>query len=148
RLARDAVAAKVDGTVVDLERELPEQGEFPFQILTDKDPDSLPVLRHSCAHVMARAVLRLFPGAQLAFGPALANGFYYDIDSPPPVREEDFPRIEGEMRKIVKEAEPFERFERPTAEARALCHDMGQGYKIEHIDDDLKQYPTLSFYRQ
>jgi len=148
RLARDAVAARVDGTVIDLERELPEQGEVAFAVLTDKDPDALAVLRHSCAHVMARAVLRLFPGAQLAFGPALANGFYYDIDSPTPIREEDFPRIEEEMRKIVAGAEPFERFERPTAEARALCQDMGQGYKIEHIDDDLKQYPTLSFYRQ
>src|SRR5262245_4497441 len=148
RLARDAVAARVDGTVIDLDRELPEQGDFAFSILTSKDPDSLGVLRHSCAHVMARAVLRLFPGAQLAFGPALANGFYYDIDSPTPIREEDFPRIEEEMRKIVAEAEPFERFERPTAEARALCQDMGQGYKVEHIDDDLKQYPTLSFYRQ
>jgi threonyl-tRNA synthetase len=148
RLAKDAVAARVDGTVIDLERELPEQGEVTFAVLTDKDPDALAVLRHSCAHVMARAVLRLFPGVQLAFGPALANGFYYDIDSPTPIREEDFPRIEEEMRKIVAGAEPFERFERPTPEARALCQDMGQGYKIEHIDDDLKQYPTLSFYRQ
>src|SRR5262249_16799143 len=55
---------------------------------------------------------------------------------------------EEEMRKIVKEAEPFERFERPTPEARALCADLGQGYKVEHIDDDFKDYPTLSFYRQ
>ncbi len=148
RLARDAVAARIDGEVVDLERELPAEGEVAFAVLTDKDPEALAVLRHSCAHVMARAVLRLFPGAQLAFGPALANGFYYDIDAPTPIREEDFPRIEEEMKKIVKEAEPFERFERPTAEARALCADLGQGYKVEHIDDDLKQYPTLSFYRQ
>src|SRR5205807_6010579 len=73
---------------------------------------------------------------------------YYDIDATPPIKEEDFPRIEEEMRKIVKEAESFERFERPTGEARALVEDLGQGYKIEHIDDDLKQYPILSFYRQ
>src|SRR5437868_6474133 len=119
-----------------------------FQILTEKDRDSLEVLRHSCAHVMARAVMRLFPGVQLAFGPALENGFYYDIDVTPPIKEEDFPRIEEEMRRIVKEAEPFERFERPTSEARALVADLAQGYKVEHIDDDLKQYPTLSFYRQ
>src|SRR5262249_4034067 len=112
------------------------------------DPESLAVLRHSCAHVMARAVMRLFPGVQLAFGPALENGFYYDIDSPTPIREEDFPRIEEEMRKIVKEAEPFERFERPTDGASALVQDPGQGYKVEHIDDDLKPYPSLSFYRQ
>jgi threonyl-tRNA synthetase len=147
RLAQAAVAAKVDGTVVDLDRELPT-GEHSFQVLTDKDADALEVLRHSSAHIMARAVMRLFPGTQLAFGPPLENGFYYDIDSPTPLREEDFPRIEEEMRKIIKEAEPFERFERPTAEARGLVHDLGQEYKVEHIDDDLKQYPTLSFYRQ
>jgi threonyl-tRNA synthetase len=148
RLAQAAVAAKVDGVVVDLDRELTGNGEHSFQILTDRDAESLEVLRHSSAHVMARAVMRLFPGVQLAFGPALENGFYYDIDSPTPLREEDFPRIEEEMRKIVKGAEPFERFERPTAEARALVADLKQGYKVEHIDDDLKQYPSLSFYRQ
>jgi threonyl-tRNA synthetase len=149
RLAQAAVAAKLDGSVVDLDRELPGgNGEHAFQILTDRDKEALDVLRHSCAHVMARAVMRLFPGVQLAFGPALESGFYYDIDSPTPIREEDFPRIEEEMRKIVKQAEPFERFERPTAEARALVAELGQGYKVEHIDDDLKQYPTLSFYRQ
>src|SRR5262249_4938307 len=88
------------------------------------------------------------PGTQLAFGPALANGFYYDIDSPTPIREEDFPRIEEEMRKIIKEAEPFERFEHPTPEARGLCADLGQSYKVEHIDDDLKKFDSLTFYRQ
>src|SRR5262245_45200213 len=149
RLAQAAVAARLDGEVIDLDRELPDgNGEVSFQLLTDRDPEALAVLRHSCAHVMARAVLRLFAGAQLAFGPAIENGFYYDIDATPPIREEDFPRIEEEMRKIVKEAEPFERFERPTPEARALVADLKQGYKVEHIDDDLKQYPTLSFYRQ
>jgi len=147
RLAQAAVAAKVDGVIVDLDREIPPV-EHSFQVLTEKDPDALEVLRHSSAHIMARAVMRLFPGTQLAFGPALENGFYYDIDSPTPIRDEDFPRIEEEMRKIVKEAEPFERFERLTAEARGLVQDLGQGYKVEHIDDDLKQYPTLSFYRQ
>jgi threonyl-tRNA synthetase len=149
RLAQAAVAAKVNGTVLDLDRELPPgNGEVSFQVLTDKDREALDVLRHSCAHVMARAVMRLVPGVQLAFGPTIENGFYYDIDVTPPLREEDFPRIEEEMRRIVREAEPFERFERPTAEARALCGDLGQSFKVEHIDDDLKQYPSLSFYRQ
>src|SRR5689334_1310536 len=149
RLAQAAIAAKVNGSVVDLDRELPAQpAEVSFQVLTDKDREALDVLRHSCAHVMARAVLRLFPGAQLAFGPATENGFYYDIDSPTPITEADFPRIEEEMRKVVKEAEPFERFERPTPEGRALCEDMAQSYKVEHIDDELKKYPTLGFYRQ
>src|SRR5260370_41963203 len=95
RLAQAAIAAKVNGTIVDLERELPEQGGgVSFQILTDKDREALDVLRHSCAHVMARAVMRLFPGVQLAFGPTIENGFYYDVDVAPPLREEDFPRIE------------------------------------------------------
>ncbi|HZU37163.1 MAG TPA: threonine--tRNA ligase [Gemmataceae bacterium] len=149
RLAQAAVAAKLDGTIVDLNRELPAgNGEHAFQILTDRDREALDVLRHSCAHVTARAVMRLFPGVQLAFGPTIEDGFYYDIDSPTPIREEDFGRIEDEMRKIVAEAEPFERFERPSAEARALCADLGQAFKVEHIDGDLKQFPTLSFYRQ
>src|SRR5262249_17944111 len=89
RLARDAIAARVNGAIVDLDRELPASGEVAFATLTDKDPDALQVLRHSCAHVMARAVMRLFPGTQLAFGPPLENdprgGFYYDIDSPTPI---------------------------------------------------------------
>ena len=149
RLAKDAVAAKVDGAVVDLDRELPPgDAEMAFSVLTPKDPEALEVLRHSTAHIMARAVMRLFPGTQLAFGPPLENGFYYDIDSPTPITEADFPRIEEEMRKIVADAEPFERFERPTAEARELVADLKQHYKVEHIDDDLKQYPSLSFYRQ
>src|SRR6516225_8025427 len=88
RLAQAAIAAVLDGQIMDLDRELPGgNGEHTFRILTEKDPESLGVLRHSSAHVMARAVMRLFPGVQLAFGPVLENGFYYDIDSPTPIRE-------------------------------------------------------------
>src|SRR5262245_38776441 len=93
RLAAAAVAAKVDGKIVDLDREITLDTDtrgshgLPFQILTDRDPESLDVLRHSCAHVMARAVMRLFPGTQLAFGPTIENGFYYDIDSLTKIRE-------------------------------------------------------------
>jgi threonyl-tRNA synthetase len=149
RLARDAVAARVNGQIVDMERELPEsEGEVSFQILTEKDRDALDVLRHSCAHVMARAVLRLFPGAQLAFGPTIENGFYYDIESPTPIREEDFPRIEAEMKKIIDAAEPFERFERSIPDGKALCADLKQELKVEHIDEELSKYPSVSFYRQ
>ena len=147
RLAKDAVAVKVDGAIVDLAAELAD-GEHTLQILTEKDAEALEVLRHSSAHIMARAVCRLFPGVQLAFGPPLANGFYYDIHSPTPIREDDFPRIEEEMKKIIKDAEPFERFERSVPEGRALVQDMKQEFKVEHIDDDLKKYPVLSFYRQ
>jgi threonyl-tRNA synthetase len=149
RLAQAAVAVKVNGEILDLDRELPTgNGELAFQVLTERDPESLEVLRHSTAHIMARAVMRLFPGTQLAFGPALEYGYYYDIDSPTPIREDDFPRIEAEMAKIVKEAEPFERFEKPTPEARGLVADLGQNLKAEHIDEDFKDYPSLSFYRQ
>jgi threonyl-tRNA synthetase len=154
RLAEDAVAAKVNGTVVDLARELPTHGAggpgtpADLSILTTRDPAALDVMRHSCAHVMARAVMRVFPGVKLAFGPTIENGFYYDIDSPTPIREEDFPRIEAEMKKVVEAKEPFERFELPTAEARQFCGELEQGYKVEHIDGDLKQFPSLSFYRQ
>ena len=146
RLAQAAVAAKVNGAVLDLDREL--TGDADFQLLTDRDPESLDVLRHSCAHVMARAVMRLFPGTQLAFGPTVENGFYYDIDSPTPITEADFPRIEDEMRKIVKAAEPFERFEKSNAEGKQLVADLKQQLKVEHIEEGLKDYPTVSFYRQ
>jgi threonyl-tRNA synthetase len=161
RLAKDALAAEFDGRIVDLNRELPPvDGEFPsvadasgfaehrFRILTEKDPEALGVLRHSCAHVMARAVMRLFPKVQLAFGPTIENGYYYDVESDPPIREEDFPRIEEEMKKIVAQAEPFERFEKATPEARGLVEDLKQQFKVEHIDEELNQYPSLSFYRQ
>src|SRR3954470_22110087 len=148
RLAKDAVAAKVNGAVVDLDRAIDGDGEVAFQVLTDRDREALDVLRHSSAHIMARAVMRLFPGAQLAFGPTIENGFYYDIDSPTPIREEDFPRIEEEMRKIIQSAEPFERFERPTGEGKKLVADLKQQYKVEHIDEELRKYPTVSFYRQ
>jgi threonyl-tRNA synthetase len=147
RLAAAAVAAKVDGEIVDLDRELPD-GEHTFQLLTDKDRDALDVLRHSTAHVMARAVMRLFPGTQLAFGPTTETGFYYDIDSPTLIRENDFPKIEAEMAKIIKLAEPFERFERSLPDGRQLIADLKQPLKVEHIDEGLKDHQTISFYRQ
>ena len=146
RLAAAAVAAKVDGQIVDLDREL--TADASFQLLTDRDAEALDVLRHSTAHVMARAVLRLFPNAELAFGPTTDTGFYYDIRSPKPVTEDDFPRIEAEMAKIVKEAEPFERFERSVPDGRKLIADLQQPLKVEHIDESLKDYPSISFYRQ
>ena len=146
RLAMAAVAAKVDGVIVDLDREL--TADSSFQLLTDRDPEALDVLRHSTAHIMARAVMRLFPGTQLAFGPTTDNGFYYDIDSPTPITEADFEKIEAEMAKIVKAAEPFERFERPTPEGKQLVADLKQKLKVEHIDEAFQEYPSLSFYRQ
>ena len=151
RLADAAVAAVANGTVVDLDRPL-EDGTgdaVELRLLTPRDREALDVLRHSTAHIMARAILRLFPGARLAFGPTTATGFYYDVDLPDrPLSEDDFPAIEAEMAAILKEAEPFERFSLPVAEARQFVDDLGQGYKVEHIDDELHKYGVLSFYRQ
>ncbi len=159
RLAAASIAAKVNGEIVDLDKELHplsasergpggEVSELTFELLTDKAPDALDVLRHSSAHIMARAVMRLFPGTQLAFGPTTETGFYYDIDSPTAITEADFPRIEAEMKKIIDLAEPFERFERPNAEGKALVADLKQKLKVEHIEEGLKDYETVSFYRQ
>ena len=149
RLAQAAIAAKVDGKIVDLDREFaPTDDEVPFQLLTDKDPESLDVLRHSCAHIMARAVMRVFPDVQLAFGPTIENGFYYDIDSPTPITEADFPKIEAEMKVIIGLAEPFERFERDIPTGTALCRDLKQMYKVQHITEELVKYGGVSFYRQ
>ncbi len=97
---------------------------------------------------MARAVMRLFPGVQLAFGPTIENGFYYDFQLEHALSEEDFPRIEAEMAKIVKDDEAFERVEMDRREAIQLCKDLGQMLKVEHIEDGLKDEAAVSFYRQ
>src|SRR5207244_3356921 len=107
RLADAAVAAVANGTVVDLDRPLEDGADTPIdlRLLTPRDREALDVLRHSTAHIMARAILRLFPGARLAFGPTTATGFYYDVDLPGrSLSEDDFPAIEAEMATIVKEA--------------------------------------------
>jgi threonyl-tRNA synthetase len=147
-LAKAAVLAEVDGRQVDLHGPLPADGEIQLRILTTKDPDALAVMRHSCAHVMAQAVMRLFDGVQLAFGPTTATGFYYDFALPQPISEEDFPKIEAEMQKIVKADERYERLDMPRADALALCEELGQQFKIEHIETGLADEATLSFYRQ
>jgi threonyl-tRNA synthetase len=147
-LAKAAVLAEVDGRQLDLHAPLPRAGEIRLRLLTKKDPDALAVMRHSAAHVMAQAVMRLFKGVQLAFGPTTATGFYYDFHLEQPLSEEDFPRIEAEMQKIVKADERFERLEMPREEAIALCRELGQDFKVEHIETGLADEKTLSFYRQ
>ncbi|MCL4110104.1 UNVERIFIED_CONTAM: hypothetical protein GTU68_024949 [Idotea baltica] len=105
-------------------------------------------MRHSCAHVMARAVMRLFPGTGLAFGPTLGNGFYYDFDLDTPISDEDFPKIEAEMKKLIKEAEPFERFTLDREKSAEMCAEMKQDLKVEHINTGLAEHSEMSFYRQ
>ena len=148
RLAKATLAAAIDGQIVGADTLLPEEGDIRLRLLTRKDAEALDVMRHSCAHVMARAVMRLFEGVQLAFGPTVDNGFYYDFQLERPISEADFPAIEAEMAKIVKEDEPFERIEEPRDEAVELCRDLGQSLKVEHIDEGLADEATVSFYRQ
>jgi len=150
RLAAACLAAEVNGRIVDLKTPLPASNGEPLKLklLTEKDPAALGVMRHSAAHVMARAVMRLFPGVGLAFGPTLPYGFYYDFDLDQKIREDDFPRIEAEMQKIIAEAEPFERFSLSREDALKFCADLDQKLKVEHISTGLADHPSLSFYRQ
>ncbi len=151
-LARGVIAAEIDGKIVDAVRPLGDFTEddaaVELKLLTSRDSDSLDVLRHSSAHVMAQAVMRLYEGVSLAFGPTTDGGFYYDFDIPKTISEEDFPKIEAEIKKIIKAKEPFERQVLDRDEARKLCADLNQDLKVEHIDTGLADQPTVSFYRQ
>ncbi|MDR1217470.1 MAG: threonine--tRNA ligase, partial [Oscillospiraceae bacterium] len=91
--------------------------------------------RHTTSHILAQAVKRLYPEAKLAIGPAIDDGFYYDFDVPEPFAQDALDAIEAEMRKIIKEKLPLERFELPRAEAIALMRERGEPYKIELIED-------------
>ena len=153
-LARAAIAAKLDDVLVDLNQEI-TAGEHTLAILTAKDQESLEVLRHSAAHILAQAVCRLYGSeVQYTIGPALMDdfqyGFYYDFDMPKPISAEDLPKIEAEMKKIVKEKLPIERIEIPVEQAKQDLQKLGQSYKIEMIDDMLAQDPQtkLTFYKQ
>jgi threonyl-tRNA synthetase len=151
-LARNVVAAEIDGRVIDASRPLEEIADgdnpLPLKLLTSRDRVALDVLRHSAAHVMARAIMRLYDGVSLAFGPTTSNGFYYDFDLPEKISEDDFPKIEAEMAKIIKEKEPFERFVLGRDEAVRLCDELHQDLKVEHISTGLADQETVSFYRQ
>ncbi|QDU30012.1 Threonine--tRNA ligase [Anatilimnocola aggregata] len=148
RLAKATLAAEVDGKVVGSDYVLPSEGEVKLRLLTRKDAEALAVMRHSCAHIMARAVMRLKKGVQLAFGPTVEGGFYYDFQLPEPLTDDDFPAIEAEMKKIIALDEGFERIEVPREKALAIVQGLDQKYKVEHIETGLATHPELSFYRQ
>lgn len=156
-LARAVIAAEVSGKVVDANRPLGELVDdsdglgdqpMPLRLLTNRDREALDVLRHSAAHVMARAVMRLYKGVSLAFGPTTSGGFYYDFELAEKISEEDFPKIEAEMKEIIKAKEPFERVVLSRDEARQLCDNLKQDLKVEHIDTGLADQATVSIYRQ
>ncbi len=140
-LARNCVAMELDGRLVDLNRSI--QADATVRLVTTKDPEALEIMRHSAAHVMAQAVLRLFPEAKLTIGPVVEDGFYYDIDMPP-VSEEAFSEIEAEMKKIVKAKMPIER--REVSKKEALDFYRDEPYKLEMIRD--LEDGTISLYSQ
>jgi threonyl-tRNA synthetase len=149
RLAKATLAAEVDGQMVGVNDVLPAEGQVALRLITSKDPKALDLLRHSCAHIMARAVMRLFKGVQLAFGPTVNDGFYYDFEMEHALSEADFPKIEAEMARIVAEDEQFERVEMDRQEAIQFCRDLGQSLKVEHLDEGrLSEEASVSFYRQ
>jgi threonyl-tRNA synthetase len=140
-LARDCVAMKLDDDLVDLNVTIDHDTQL--KLITSKDPEGLEILRHSAAHVMAQAILRIYPDAKLTIGPAVENGFYYDIDMAP-VSEDDFPKIEAEIKKIIKEKLPIRRREVPKTEALTFYKD--EPYKLEMITD--LEEGAISFYEQ
>ena len=143
-LARVACAGQVDGKVVDL-RTVVDQ-DCSLNILTASDPDGLRTIRHTCSHVMAEAVKRLFPEAKLAIGPSIDTGFYYDFEHEPFSRDE-LDKIEAEMKKIIKEGHELKRFTLKREEAIQFMKDKNEPYKVELIED-LPEGAEISFYDQ
>ena len=144
-LARNAVAAKVNGKEVDLSHILGEGDTL--EILTLKDKEGLHIYRHTCAHVLAQALKTIYPTCKLAIGPVIENGFYYDIDFVTPITKDDLAKIEAEMQKIIKSNLPVERFTLPREEAIRLMEGYDEKYKVQLIED-LPEGEEISFYKQ
>ena len=140
-LARNCVAMQLNGHVVDLNRKILK--DTPLRLITTQDPEALEIMRHSAAHAMAQAILQVYPDAKLTIGPVVEDGFYYDIDMAP-VSEEDFPKIEAEMKKIVKAKLPIQR--REVSKDEALEFYRNEPYKQEMISDLADG--AISFYEQ
>ena len=144
-LARNACAGIVDGEVQDLRYTIDKDSEV--SIATFDDEAGKKAFRHTASHIMAQAIKRLYPDTKLAIGPAIAEGFYYDFDRETPFTEEELVEIEKEMKNIVKENLPLEKFELPRAEAIKFMEEKGEPYKVELIND-LPEDAVISFYKQ
>ncbi len=144
-LAKAALAGKVDGHLVDASH--PLNADASLEIVTDKHPDALEVLRHSTAHLLAQAVQRLYPGAQVTIGPVIDNGFYYDFAYERPFTPEDLPKIEAEMQRIIGEQLPVGRSLKSRDEAVAFFKGMGEHFKAEIIES-IPATEDLSLYSQ
>jgi threonyl-tRNA synthetase len=138
-LARNCVAMELDSELVDLSTKITQDSRI--KLITTKDPEALDILRHSAAHVMAQAILHLYKDAKLTIGPAVEDGFYYDIDMEP-ASKDDFLKIEAEMKKAIKAKQPFER--KVVSKSEALEFYKNEPYKLEMISE-LKD-ETISFY--
>ena len=145
-LYKAACVCRIDGEVKDLRT--PIDKDCKLEILTFDDDDGKRALRHTASHVLAQAVKRLYPEAKLAIGPAIDNGFYYDFDVDVPFTPEVLEKIEAEMKKIVKEALPLERYELDPEEAIELMEKKGETYKVELIKEHAGKGEKISFFRQ
>ena len=144
-LGRAALGGTVNGKTVDLRTVIEDDCEL--SILTFNDLDGKKVFWHSSSHLLAQAIKRLYPSAKLAIGPAVDNGFYYDIDAETPITADDLEKIEAEMKKITKENLDITRFELPRDEALKLMAEKEEDYKVELIND-LPEDSIISFYQQ
>ena len=144
-LGKNALVAKVNGELTDLRDPIVDDAEVEF--FTKEDPEGLFTLRHTASHVMAQAIQHLFPGVKFAIGPAIDDGFYYDLDSDHVFSQEDFAAIEKEMSKIAKENIPLVKKVLPRDEALQYFKDKGQDYKVMLIED-LPEEETISLYEQ
>ena len=144
-LGKNALVAKVNGELTDLRDSIVDGAEVEF--FTKEDPEGLFTLRHTASHVMAQAIQHLFPGVKFAIGPAIDDGFYYDLDSDHVFSQEDFAAIEKEMSKIAKENIPLVKKVLPRDEALQYFKDKGQDYKVMLIED-LPEEETISLYEQ
>ena len=144
-LGKNALVAKVNGELMDLRDPIVDGAEVEF--FTKEDPEGLFTLRHTASHVMAQAIQHLFPGVKFAIGPAIDDGFYYDLDSDHVFSQEDFAAIEKEMSKIAKENIPLVKKVLPRDEALQYFKDKGQDYKVMLIED-LPEEETISLYEQ
>ena len=143
-LYKSACAAKIDGEVKDLRT--PIDNDCSLEILTFDSPEGKHAYWHTASHILAQAVQRLYPGTKFAIGPAIENGFYYDMELEAPLSTDDLPKIEAEMKKIIKEDIPLERFELPPQAAKERM--AGQDYKEELIDEHAGNGENISFYQQ
>ncbi|MSO45101.1 MAG: threonine--tRNA ligase [Thermoleophilia bacterium] len=147
-LAKAALAVRIGDEIRDLARPLAD-GEQIAVVTGKSGDDHLYVMRHSAAHVLAEAVLALFPGTRIGFGPPIVDGFYYDFELDQPLTEDDFPRIEAEIHRIAKAKAPFERSVMSIAEARAFFAGRGQPYKVDQVEELERQGEAdVSLYRE